>query len=196
MLVTDYLYYGRWILVPYKFIQVNLVRGISVFYGHHPWHWYFSQGVPALLAAATPLVPYGLWSARAPDRKFGYAGLGLLCVYSILAHKEFRFVYPIIPLLFIYAAHGMQLLWSQVWLQRRRSLQILILTLLVVPNLVIGPFVTSVHQSGVIQVIDWLRAQPHLQSIGFMMPCHSTPFWSRLHRRVPLWFLTCEPPSR
>ncbi|RKP10000.1 Alg9-like mannosyltransferase family-domain-containing protein [Thamnocephalis sphaerospora] len=195
MLLTDYAYYGRWVFVPYEFIHVNIVRGISAFYGHHQWHWYFTQGAPALLTSVTPLVVYGMWLAKPALRTPGYASFGLLMVYSMLAHKEFRFIYPVLPIGLAYAAHAAQAIWSWPLLQSRRSIRILCIAAIILPNLILGPLLTTVHQRGVINVMDWLRVQPTLRSVGYLMPCHSTPFWSRLHRRVPMWFLTCEPPA-
>lgn len=35
--------YGQWTLVPWNFVQFNLLRGQSALYGTHPWHWYATQ---------------------------------------------------------------------------------------------------------------------------------------------------------
>lgn len=41
-----------------------------------------------------------------------------------------------------------------------------------------------------------LHFQPRIDSIGFLMPCHSTPWQSYLHRNdiKKLWAITCDPP--
>ncbi|CAJ0896072.1 12530_t:CDS:2 [Entrophospora sp. SA101] len=33
-----------------------------------------------------------------------------------------------------------------------------------------------------------------IEDIGFLMPCHSTPYYSNLNYNVTMWFITCEPP--
>jgi phosphatidylinositol glycan class B len=195
MLVTDYCYYGRWVFVPYTFIHANLVRGVSVFYGHHPWHWYVSQGLLVVLTTFLPLTGYGIWCAKSTRRTAAYASLWLLCIYSLLAHKEFRFIYPIVPIALVYAAYGANRLWHKPSLQSSQWMRIAFLAVLIIPNLIMAPLFASFHQRGVIDAVDWLRHQSDVQSIGYLMPCHSTPFWSRLHRRIPMWFLTCEPPA-
>jgi len=32
-----------------------------------------------------------------------------------------------------------------------------------------------------------------VKSILFLMPCHSTPYYSTLHRNIPMQFLDCTP---
>jgi GPI mannosyltransferase 3 len=43
-------------------------------------------------------------------------------------------------------------------------------------------------------------APENLQSVGFLMPCHSTPMQSHLHRphfeKGRLWAIGCEPPLK
>src|SRR5947209_8101186 len=71
-----------------------------------------------------------------------------------------------------------------------------------------------VHQRGVVDVTHWLRGEEYAPTInstlenasgakvGFLMPCHSTPWGSHLLEAVEpkkgshskSWFLTCEPP--
>ena len=33
-----------------------------------------------------------------------------------------------------------------------------------------------------------------LKSVHFLMPCHSTPYYSHLHQNIPMWFIDCSPP--
>ncbi|CAG8762231.1 18257_t:CDS:2, partial [Gigaspora rosea] len=50
---------------------------------------------------------------------------------------------------------------------------------------------------GVIEVMNYLRDEAdkgNIKDIGFLAPCHSTPFYSNLHKNLKMWFLTCEPP--
>ena len=57
-------------------------------------------------------------------------------------------------------------------------------------------YVMRWHSAGQIEVLSNLRglSDQELRSIGFLMPCHSTPAQSHLHRRIPVWRLACEPP--
>ncbi|KAI8050246.1 Alg9-like mannosyltransferase family-domain-containing protein [Syncephalis plumigaleata] len=198
MALADHYYYGEWVFVPYNFIKANVIRGVSVFYGQHPWHWYATQGVPVVLTTFLPLTIYGIRKASAAThRTAAYASLWLLSIYSLLAHKEFRFIYPIVPIGIVYAAYGARYWWHSSRLQSSRQWRMLFIIGILLPNVILSVLFVSYHQRGVLDVMDWLRHQPadKLSSIGYLMPCHSTPYWSRLHRRVPMWFITCEPPA-
>ena len=49
--VIDRVFYGKWVNVHYNFLQFNFLSGSSEFFGTHPWHWYFTQGLPILLGS-------------------------------------------------------------------------------------------------------------------------------------------------
>jgi hypothetical protein len=52
---------------------------------------------------------------------------------------------------------------------------------------------------GTISVISHLAGRADHHSLGgwtlFLTPCHATPWYSHLHRRLPLRFLDCSPPG-
>uniref|UniRef100_A0A1I8FLD8 Mannosyltransferase n=1 Tax=Macrostomum lignano TaxID=282301 RepID=A0A1I8FLD8_9PLAT len=55
--LADKHYYGRWTLSQLNFLHYNLLSDIGSFYGVHPWHWYITQGIPAILGPAPAAVP-------------------------------------------------------------------------------------------------------------------------------------------
>lgn len=88
----------------------------------------------------------------------------------------------------------------------RRALLILLAT----TNIAICLYTSLVHQRGVIDVLAFLRSdyeRLHLSIrgelldieretlVGFLMPCHSTPWRSHLvYHNLHAWALTCDPP--
>ncbi|GAA5909611.1 putative glycosylphosphatidylinositol-alpha 1,2 mannosyltransferase [Sporobolomyces salmoneus] len=89
--------------------------------------------------------------------------------------------------------------------------------LVLLASLLPAIYLASFHQRGQNDVMLWLRDEMRAQrtgkagrvqgrkkgtevrSVGFAMPCHSTPWQSHLHSREleeegRLWFITCEPP--
>lgn len=207
--VVDHSYYGVWTFPPLKFLEFNVIQGISVFYGGNPWHYYISQGLPILLASFLPLSLYSLYlffragsPSSAEGSEQGTAGFQLAStvalvtgVYSLISHKEVRFIYPLLPVLHILSAAALENLnWSKKVKQR------LVLGMVLV-NLPIAWYVSQVHQRGVIDVVDWLRKtgietsdEHHWRSVGFLMPCHSTPWRSSVMGDGEMWALSCEPP--
>lgn len=192
------------VFTPGKFFELNVVSAISVFYGIHSWHWYLSQGIPVVLVGFLPTFLFGWYRVgQAPllnDRlkALKYLTVWTVAVYSLLTHKEFRFIYPIVPIMHIVAAYGISQLPS-----RWRKWAILATMAI---NLPLGIYTTTTHQRGVVDAVNWFRSEAqelgrmyteYTMEVAFLMPCHSTPWQSIIHdKNVNAWFLTCEPPLR
>lgn len=188
--------YGELVLTPLNFVKVNVLDSISLIYGVHPWHWYLSQGVPVVLTTLLPLTLFGGYKAMTTTTSDTTRAQRLLVqlivwvigIYSLLSHKEFRFIYPILPIMLVLAASGLAHINSS---NRRRA----VMLLLVITQLPMAFYLNLWHQRGVVDVMLWLRDQSDLTSLGVLMPCHSTPWQSMIHRpNTSMWFLTCEPP--
>ena len=138
-------------------------------------------------------------------------------VLSFISHKEVRFVYPILPMLHTLAATPFTTFFLPgVSLAIPRTSQFtakrLLLALLLVINISIAIVTTTMHQTAPLRVMTYLRNQhtkyylsqppseflqpaPSTMTVGFLMPCHSTPWRSHLiYPSMKAWALTCEPP--
>ncbi|KAG5438596.1 hypothetical protein PCANB_002702 [Pneumocystis canis] len=181
----DFYYYGKWTIPLIKFIKFNLVNGLSDYYGSSPWHYYFSQGLTIILFL---YLPFGLHGAYLHKNTiyFQLIVLVLFC-YSMVRHKEIRFIYFLSPLLHIFSAKSI----SQVPEFILRKLVPLILVI----NVFVIWYFNQVHQRGVIDVMKYIKDDLTISSVVFLMPCHSTPWQSYVHRSdIQMKFLTCEPP--
>lgn len=194
-MIDTRLYTTQWtltnlIFTPYLFFKTNVINNISLFYGVHTWHWYLSQGIPFILTSYLPVYIYGLYCIyQTPTiykriKTLIYLSIWVIFIYSLLPHKEFRFIFPIVPIFLMISAYGLQRIPK--WRNR-------ILLFLTITQLPMALYTTVWHQRGVMDVMQWLRTQP-TSSISILMPCHSTPYYSILHKNTPIWFLTCEPP--
>lgn len=130
---------------------------------------------------------------------------------SLISHKEVRFIYPILPMLHVLAAKPLASFFTPFPRPTKPSKRVL-LFIMVCTNLFIGWYTLFVHQRGVIDVMHFLRGQhevgmpaplsitdsntgAEITTVGFLMPCHSTPWRSHLvHPDIHAWALTCEPP--
>lgn len=183
---ADRYFYGKWTFPLYNFLEFNVFRNLLIFYGAAPWHFYIFQGLPLMLMGFLPLLLWSLWvyklSVLVPLSGFVIGG------FSLIAHKEFRFIYPLYPVFMVICAMGGRRLMS--WRHRNK-----VVILVVILHACVACFFTRYHESGEIEVIDYLK-QPSVTSVGFLTPCHSTPWHSMLHRSdlTESWFLTCEPP--
>ncbi|KDN42090.1 glycosyltransferase family 22 protein [Tilletiaria anomala UBC 951] len=267
-IALDSIYYGRIVLTPLTFLQRNVLQSVSLFYGSHPWHFYLFQALPVLCLAFLPYTLLGWARAmrldtskammRYPEKValkiMAEMAMFIVTVYSLLGHKEFRFLQPILPLLHIFAAYSLtrkrllkgvkataagttartvaertspelaptrtrsivekassshpsglatlstavrahfcnvQLAWQQLGTARwPLPAQVLILI-----QLPLSAYLMLFHCVGQESIMRDLRQMHHegltgairgrapIKSVGFLMPCHSTPWQSSLHLR-------------
>lgn len=186
--VADFLYYGGLTFPAINFLEFNVVKNLLVFYGAAPWHFYVFQGVPMMLMGYLPIFVCSLWTSR----RSLLTGLAIFvtAAFSAISHKEFRFLQPIYPVMLVLTA--MQTFrWRKLKYMKIGAAAILVL------HVFAAYFFTRIHEVGEIDVVRYLKNTPGVQSVGFLTPCHSTPWHSMLHRRELVsssWFLTCEPP--
>eukprot|EP00898_Chlorokybus_atmophyticus_P007326 jgi/Chlat1/7595/Chrsp64S07151 len=180
--VIDRFLYGSWVIAPLNFLRFNLAGAGGDFYGTHPCHWYFSSGVPTMLATLLPLALYGVGLA-AGRRAPAVIALGTVLLYSCLGHKEFRFLFPMMPIAVVYAG---------------RLLKIGI-AVLVVTQAVAAAYFSAIHQRGTLDVVQWLAkeaAQGRVRAVHFLTPCHVTPLYCAVHAPVQLRILDCSPSDK
>ncbi|KAH8981026.1 Alg9-like mannosyltransferase family-domain-containing protein [Lactarius akahatsu] len=201
----DSMYSGAPTLTPLNFLRVN-ASSVSLFYGSAPWHYYLVQALPLLAGPALPFVLHGAYLALTqgprPLKLLLHTVIWTGAVFSFAGHKEWRFLHPLVPAMHILAARSLVSLYdrasppcsskpaSSLGIKRTHASVLALLSL--VPAL----YAALWHSSAQIGVLSHLRGLPdtELRSIGFLMPCHSTPAQSHLHRRIPVWRLSCEPP--
>ncbi|EPQ03932.1 GPI mannosyltransferase 3, partial [Myotis brandtii] len=189
-LIIDRIFFGQWTLVQYNFLKFNVLQNLGTFYGSHPWHWYVSQGFPVVLGPHLPFFIHGCFLAPKRYRILLVTVLWTLLIYSMLSHKEFRFIYPVLPFCMVFCGYSLNHL--KMW--KKPALSFLFLS-----NMLLALYTGLVHQRGTLDVMT------HIQELGYnnlnksaasvfvMMPCHSTPFYSHVHHPLPMRFLQCPP---
>jgi len=232
--VIDRWFYKSWVFPPHNFLHFNVVQSLAVFYGNNDWHYYLSQGYPLLLTTALPFTAIGLYRVLQPSTLPSELGLtsrhvltslATVCLFvpavlSVISHKEVRFMYPLLPALHILTSLPLTFFFGPAITHATtsprvtppsRTLKRLLLLVLIAINVTIGYYTTTIHNSGLIALTEYLRhefethylhlARPSNMTVGILMPCHSTPWRSHLQypptRAAPgigAWALTCEPP--
>lgn len=200
---------------PLRFLYMNVMQDLAIFYGQNRLDYYFTEGLPLLLTTALPFAAIGLWKALrsgrphlagSPRRQI-LSTLSLVVMvtvlaFSMIAHKEMRFIYPLLPILHVLAAAPLAD-FSRPFPLPRYYLRLTLLAIAVAANVFIAFYVSAVHQRGVVDVMHYLRHEAEADNsggvanttVGFLMPCHSTPWRSHLvHPEINAWALTCEPP--
>ncbi|XP_062224342.1 mannosyltransferase APTG1 [Phragmites australis] len=194
----DWWMYGSQVIVPLNFLKFNLFSSGGDYYGTHVFHWYFTQGFPSMIWTFLPFAMCGIIKSQ----EWRLSGLiaWVLGVYSILGHKEFRFVLPVLPLALMFSGYCLaamsQFKGKNVHGKGRLSRLQLSVILLIVTNVPMALYMSLFHQRGTEDVMFYLSKEAHdgrVKSVLFLMPCHSTPYYSTLHYNLPMRFLDCTP---
>ncbi|KAF1778201.1 Vacuolar protein sorting-associated protein 13, second N-terminal domain [Phytophthora cactorum] len=158
MLCIDRLGYGEWTFVPFNFFKFNVLEGKDKLYGEHPWSWYFSQGYPAIVGTTLPIVIAGYLTVPSSKKDLGRVIMWALFVYSNAAHKEFRFVLPLLPPAFVYAGYCLRNLERKLYVQFRERTQWNLLRLavfsVIVPNVLSAYYLSRSHQLSAPERLD------------------------------------------
>lgn len=185
--LIDRYYYKEWTFPAVNFLEFNVWRNLSVFYGSAPWHFYIFQGLPLMLMGFLPFFVIS-----------NFQSWNILCAltiyvtiaFSAIAHKEFRFLQPIYPAMLIICGIQASKLSTRKWFSGA-------MVVVVAVHACAAFFFTRINEKGEIDIIHFLRADRGVDLVGFLTPCHSTPWHSMLHSpqlAKTSWFLTCEPP--
>jgi phosphatidylinositol glycan class B len=90
----DTLGYGSFQVAAWNYLHANLVEGVAASYGVEPWYYYLKAPLEAPLGIL--LVPAVLvFGVRYPGNLLTWLMAVFLLEHTAVAHKEFRFLYPI-----------------------------------------------------------------------------------------------------
>lgn len=117
--------------------------------------WYFTNALPKMLQASYPLSLLSIFLSR-KARSLMFVALGFTLLYSFLAHKEVRFLFPTVPLWNLSAALAV----SEIFSQRKGTFIKQALQICVSAAIVLGTTLT------VISSVASYRNYPGGQAIG------------------------------
>ncbi|XP_043685779.1 GPI mannosyltransferase 3 [Vespula pensylvanica] len=183
-----------------EFFRLNVLQGIGDTYGRKHTLWYILSALPVLLGLHCVTFLATLPQIIKRPKQFHREALMLtvigwtIGIYSLLSHKEFRFLLPLLPM-FIYISTSCTI---HVKVISRELLRKIFLSLLVITNVIPGFYFCLIHQRGTLDIMNTLQTDLVNENstsvnILFLTPCHATPLYSHLHINVTTRFLTCEP---
>jgi hypothetical protein len=108
--LVDAWFYGEWVLAPWNYFRVNLLEGMAAHFGTSPWHFYLTR---TPLFMAPPLGPVLMALALAgvvarPRSPWSWAAAAFLAGHSLIGHKEDRFLLPLVYMLPVLTAWGVE----------------------------------------------------------------------------------------
>jgi phosphatidylinositol glycan class B len=102
----SYWLYGEWTVPAWNYLNQNLIEGKAAGYGTRPFYAYvelvFLRGIPPLSLVYLLAFGYFLYAFRREPLTFMCTAFVLL--HSLLARKDIRFLFPLIPLVPILVA--------------------------------------------------------------------------------------------
>ena len=190
----------------YRYVQFI---GNGSLYGTHPFHWYFSAGIPAMTGLLLPFLVMEFWrtwflknnpSSRTSHRSRRNLWIIAICysvAHSFSGHKEFRFLLPMLPVFCVLAGESVGELLTYPSKKKQKDQDRLLnwrrINLFVSINLVPVIYLGIVHQRAPIDVnkriVEVLpqrihkgtNSPPETYSVHYLMGCHSTPLLSHMH---------------
>lgn len=208
--LVDRLFYGFWTIPFLGNIHFNVISGNAALYGTHPWFWYITVGLPAVTGLLFPLLLgdfCGRGSSSYGRRNIWVVLLSYIVALSFSAHKEFRFLHPMLPLVCLLVGPRIQSV-SNVGSSKYYSfIRRVMLVVFVVANLSAALYLGLIHQSApisinrkIIEIAKWISmsgASTGKYSVFYWTgACHSTPLHSHLHvppLKFETWSLDCSP---
>ncbi len=202
---VDRMCYGRWLFSLWNFAEFNVFSGGSSHFGSHPWHWYASQGIPSVLTIH--IIPVALGVIKSGKKAIFWLCLWYILFHSILAHKEQRFLLPLVPLLCIfsgvfladYAADNgkaeKDVRFEDYWKSVRNRAKRALLALAIF-NIPIALYTGMIHQLGPMDVTRVIHDEAQTfgnVSVWFLTPCYSAPLYSHVHVQIEIRLLSCQP---
>ncbi|ESL12172.1 GPI anchor biosynthesis protein [Trypanosoma rangeli SC58] len=187
LVLCDSLFYNKLIVTPIVFLRFNVLQNSSRFFGEHPWYFYLALSLPGLLGPhfiftlVAPLVMY----LDKTSRVVKWHMLGLICIilwtifcYSLIPHKENRFILPVMPIAFVVIAFVLVR-----WYDKSRVVRGLHRVFLVF-NLILLLMGAYVHRRGALDVMSELRHGPNIDRVDIIARCYITPGYSFVHGKV------------
>jgi len=107
--IVDLISWGSFLSSPWNFFVLNILTGGSARWGVRPATYYLERlptilGFVAMILALLSVVKFDI-----PTRLLWMDVITYLVVFSLIPHKERRFLFPILPLLYLLAALGFTL---------------------------------------------------------------------------------------
>ena len=183
--LIDRWFYGEWVLTAWNYIDLNVLQEKASEFGTHPWWHYFTEifnrAVPpfSLLFLVPPLAQFAL---RRRDA-LTWAVLPFLVGHMLVSHKEYRFLFPVLPLLPALVVSGMDAMSGRGWFNQMsdRSFRLLRGAFLVVhvPLLLVVLFKPAQDSAGFYRALHRV-AQPG----DLLVHQEADPF----RKGTPIWY--------
>ena len=189
----DYAFYKEIVPSWWNFIKFNILDDLSSFYGVNDKFWYFWNAIPSLLTVGLIPFLYGFRKNWRTDSFFKQIMLMLfipnLMLYSLLKHKEVRFIFQLQPFALLFIAKTIYYSFPY------KKLFVFFYLTVSIP---IAIHFAMFHEIGPLKMldrVDELTRNQEAPFVLFLTTCHVTHYHCYLHNaRIRLEMVSCDPP--
>jgi phosphatidylinositol glycan class B len=201
--ILDLVTWGDFLQSPINFFMYNIVEGKSAYHGVAPWYQYFRGFFTDFGLYYLPILLVFFIIGLSFKEKLKTKGfIGTLIVFwivlfSALAHKEFRFIFIVLPLCFIFISNG--ILKFVDLIEKKPYKQIafgIILTIFCTSSVLIA----TVHKnwmwdynSGICNAMWYVGKQEDSERVVVFETVWYTGGYAYLDKDIPIYFIKINP---
>jgi len=96
--LIDKWFYGEWVFTSWNYFKINVIEGKASYFGTSPWYAYFTWNFADLIPPFSILIIAGVIYSLVKYRTniFSLTIIPFLLAHLFVAHKEARFLFPMI----------------------------------------------------------------------------------------------------
>ncbi len=177
--ISDFFFYGNLTITPWNYFYVNLIEGVASNFGVSPFYFYFQEiyfksFIPFGVLIFTSII---IAIIKKREELIFWIVLIFIISHSLISHKEFRFIFPIINLLPIFIIWSLEEI-NKLNLNITKGKAIIIFVFLISSVNTIGLIVASTTppSSGIIEIAKQISLLEKKKNVNFMFTGEANPY--------------------
>lgn len=184
--------WGSFWHAPIEFLKFNILENKSAIFGITPATWYLKLLFPNKLVTVLTVIFFAIGAYR--NGFVSSSFLAYLLVFSLIPHKEERFIIPIIPLSLITLGLGIERVTNALFKRtyvRNLAIIFLIAIYSLYPSFKLKKGDVVPYNNKMFLCMNFVGVAPDVKALLYLDWWHSSGGYSYLRRKIPILF--CDP---